>query len=241
MIKQSCSKLTQALAPFDCQADTNQTTPLPNKPANYALCGRKGCGKTTLMLNLISKPESPWYKHFNLIFLISPTASRDDKMSELVEDIGDQYYETLDNEVLQDIMDTIDEYNRRWKHNKKKGKPAHLIIYDDVIHMMKGKQSKLVDLLATQNRHYNITNMYLLQKWNTYMSPLIRANLDLISFFRSDNKKELDSFIQEMNYDEDKLRVLYEYAVSEPYSFLHINLYHTPPKFYKKFDEIKIK
>jgi len=231
------SALSKALAPLDNQKDT-KVTPLPSKPCNYALVGKKGCGKTTLFLNLIERKESPWFKHFNLIFLISPTASRDAKMKELVEDVGDQYYEELNNDNLQEIMNRIDMDIEERAKEKKKKKPAYCIIYDDCIHMMKSKNAKLVTLLATQNRHRNITNIYLLQKWNS-MPTLIRANLDLVSFFRTDNKKELQTFLEEQNADEDELQRMYDFAVQEPYSFLHVNNYFSKPVFYQKFNEIK--
>jgi hypothetical protein len=232
------SDLTKALAPLDNQI-CREDTPLPLKPCNYGIFAKKGLGKTTLVLNLLEKKESPWYKHFNKIFFISPTAKNDDKVSELLEDIGDQYYDTLNNDVLEDIIKKIDDHKEEWKDKKKKGSPAYCIIYDDCIHLIKSKQSRLMDLLATQNRHRNITNIYLLQKWNTYLPTLIRSNLDLISIFRTDNKKELDSFVDEMNMNEDVLRKLYDFATSTEYSFLHINAYHNPPKFYKRFDLIE--
>lgn len=232
------SDLSKALAPFDNQKDI-KISPLPLKPANYAIVGKKGCGKSTLLLNLLERKESPWYKHFDLVFLVSPTASRDDKMRDLVEDIGDQYYDTLDNDVLQDIMNRIDAHIEERKQKRKKGKPAYCILYDDCIHLIKGKKSRLMDLLATQNRHRHVTNVYLLQKWNSFLPTLIRSNLDLITFFRTDNKKELDSFLEEQNGDEDVLRRLYDFATSDPYSFLHVNNYYAAPRYYKRFDEIK--
>jgi len=228
-------ELSRVLAPFDNQKDV-KITPLPSKPCNYALIGKKGCGKTTLLLNLLERKESPWYKYFHLIFLISPTASRDDKMADLVEDLGSQYYDTLDNHVLQEIMDRIDEHAARKKRRKK---PAYLIIYDDCIHLIKGKNSRLMDLLATQNRHRNVTNVYLLQKYNSFLPTLIRSNLDMVTFFKTSNNKELESFLEEQNEDERVLRRLYEYATDEPYSFLHINNYFSKPVYYKRFDEIK--
>jgi hypothetical protein len=57
--------------------------------------------------------------------------------------------------------------------------------------------------------------------------------------FRTDNKKELQSFLEEQNGDEEVLTKLYEYATSEPYSFLYINMYNTPIRYFKRFDEIK--
>ena len=224
------NSLSKALTTFDNQVDMKKT-PLPLKPCNYALVGKKGSGKTTLMLNLLTKKQSPYYKFFDRIFLISPTARKDDKMKELVDDLEEmgQYFEELDNEVLQHILDVIDSFNEEWKQKKKKGKPAHLLILDDCVHMMKRKSSKLLEQVITQNRHFNLFNWILIQKWTGYMPTIIRSNLDNISFFRNDNKKELESFLDEMNGNPDELRALYDYAVSEPFSFFHINNYGDKP------------
>lgn len=230
--------LTRALAPMDQQKDITDST-LPLKPCNMGLFAKKGAGKTTLLLNLLMKKESPWYKHFDLIFLISPTAMNDDKMKPLIEDIGDQYYDELNNDVLADIMAKCEAFTERHNKKRKKGKPNYCIVYDDVIHQIKSKNASLVTKLCTQNRHLHITNIYLLQKYNTYMPTLIRSNLDCIAFFRTENKAELDSFVKEIGTDEEKLLQLYEYATAEPYSFLYINMYSTPMRFYKRFDPIE--
>lgn len=232
------SELTKALCPYDNQKDTVDGV-LPLRPCNMGLFARKGGGKSNLILNLIMKKESPWYKHFDLIFLVSPTAMNDDKMKPLIEDIGDQYYDELNNEVLMDIIAKTEAFTERHKKKRKKGKPAYCIIFDDCIHVIKSKQASLITKLATQNRHMNITNVYLLQKWNTYMPTLIRSNLDCIVFFRTENKAELDSFVKEIGTDDEKLLQLYEYATAEPYSFLFINMYSMPMRFYKRFDPIE--
>jgi hypothetical protein len=239
------SNLTSILAPLDNQKDMAKH-PLPMKPCNVAIVGKAGCGKSSLILNLITKKGSPWYKHFDLIFLVSPTARGDPKFSNLLEDLEDQdqYYDTLDNDVLQDIIDKMDAYTEereKKRSGKKKRDPAYLIIYDDVIHLLKGKKSRLVDMLVTQNRHRKLTNVFLLQKWNTYMSPLIRSNLGCIAMFYTGNEKELSSFIEEMSDNEKKVRKLYEYATLEPYSFLWVNQYGARPVYYKKFDEIIVR
>jgi hypothetical protein len=239
------SALTKALAPFDSQVVFDDK-PLPLKPMNYGIFGRKGSGKTNLFLNLISRKESPWYKHFNLIFLISPTAKMDDKMKELVEDIGEdgQYFESLNNENLQAIIDRVDEATEEWRGKKKnKGKnPSYLIVYDDIIHdLVRKKDTRLMNMLATQNRHRHITNVYLLQKFNTYLPTVIRSNLDCISYFRTDNQKELDTFVDELSCDEDTLRAFYRFATKEPFSFLHINMYSPKTRFYHRFNEIRAK
>jgi hypothetical protein len=238
------SALTEALSPFDNQVVFDDK-PLPLKPCNYGIFGRKGSGKTNLLLNLLTRKESPWYKHFDLIFLISPTAKRDDKMKELVDDIGEeQYYTELSNETLNEIIQRIDDYTEDFKAKKKnKGrKPSYLIIYDDVIHdLVRKKDTRLICMLATQNRHRHITNVYLLQKYNTYLPCVVRSNLDCISYYRTDNRGELEAFVKEQNQDEDALMEMYRFATKEPFSFLHINMYSPKTRFYHRFDEIHYK
>lgn len=231
--------ISEILAPLDNQKDMAKH-PLPLKPCNVAIVGKAGCGKSSLILNLLMKKKSPWYKHFDLIFLVSPTARGDPKFADLVEDLDEQgqYYDTLDNDVLEDIIEKMDAHKEEWSKKKKKSDPNYIIVYDDVIHLLKGKKSRLVDMLVTQNRHRKLTNVFLLQKWNTYMSPLIRTNLGCIAMFYTGNEKELSSFIDEMSDDEKKVRRLYEYATLEPYSFLWVNQYGPRPAYYKRFDPI---
>lgn len=174
-----------------------------------------------------------------MIFLISPTAQGDDKMAELIEDIGDQYYDALDNEAIAEIMERMEAHTAKLKKKKKKADPHYCIVMDDCLHALRGKNSSLVAKLATTNRHLKVTNIWITQKWNTYLHPLIRSNLDVISFFHTENKAELDSFLKEIGTDEEKLMKLYEFATAEPYSFLHINMYRQPIRYYKKFDRIE--
>jgi hypothetical protein len=232
------TELTKALCPYDNQKDENTDNPLPLKACNIGIFGRKGCGKTSLLLNLLMRPESPYFKHFDLIFLISPTAMNDEKMRPLMEDIEDQCYDELNNDVLMDIMAKCKAHTQQLKEKKKRRQPNYCIVYDDCIHHIKSKHASLVTKLATQNRHMKITNIYLLQKYNSYMPTLIRANLDCVAVFHTENQGELESIVKELGTDEHKLRALFEFATSEPYSFLFINMYSQPTRFYKRFDPI---
>lgn len=235
----SHSKLTMMLTPMDKQRDDKQST-FPDKPFNMVFCASKGQGKTTLLLNLLTKRESPLYKRYNKIFVISPTAKKDDKMKELVEDIGpDQYYEELTEDNLQEILDNIECETEMRKQNKKP-KPEFLLILDDCIHMLKGKNGKKLAELVTQNRHHSLSNFVLVQKWNNYLPTLIRSNVDCIAYWHTQSKKELKSFIEDMNGEESELMDLYNYATDEPYSFLYINQYNpSRPMYFKRFDRIQ--
>lgn len=242
--KSGHTPLTDALAPYDKQVIFDDS-PLPLCPCNIALVSRKGGGKTNLLKNLLDRKESPWHKHFDRIYCVSPTASKDDKMKDLIEDIGeDQYWDVLNEQTLQEIIASIEAHTEEFQKKKKnKGKkPASLLILDDCLaDMIKKKQVQLMSKLATTNRHLGLTNLYSVQKWNTYLPPVIRSNLDCIAYFRTDNKKELDSFIEEMSVDEEALRAMYRHATAEPYSFLFCNFYGAKPRFYHRFDPIEYK
>ena len=231
------SSLTKALCPMDNQKDETESI-LPCKPTNLLICGKKGCGKSSLLLNLLMRTESPRHKAFDLIFVCSPTARGDPKMSELIEDIGDQYYDDVNNAILQEIIDRTEAHTASLKARKKKHIPHYALILDDCIHALRGKNASLLTKLATQNRHMRITNIILVQKWNTYLAPIIRSNLDCIALFHTENQAELDSFVKEIGADETKLRALYAYATAEPYSFLFVNQYSQPTRYYKRFDRI---
>jgi Cdc6-like AAA superfamily ATPase len=242
MPKEKHSALTRALAPYDAQVKFTDD-PLPTCPANMAIVGKKGCGKTTLLRNLLERTESPWYKHFHRIYIISPTAAKDDKLKDLLEDIGpEQHWETLNEQSLQEVYDAIEAHIEEFQKKKKnKGKkPNSLLILDDCIHeMAKKSQIRMLCRLVTQNRHVGLTTLFSIQKYNSFMPTVIRSNLDVIAFYKTDNKKELNSFIEEMPSDEEATLAMYKMATREPYSFFLANFYGVRPRFYIRFDEIQ--
>lgn len=241
MITEKCSALTKALVPFDNQKCDDKSSPLPMKPCNYLLNSRKGGGKTTLILSILMKKESPWYKHFDLIFLISPTAHGDDKMKPLLDDIGDQHYSDLNNENLHEILAKCEAYSDRHKKKKRKGRPQYCIIYDDCIHQIKSKRASEITRLVTQNRHLagGITNIFSMQKYNM-LPTIIRSNLDCMSLFYSENEQEINTFTDEIG-NKEKVRALYDFATATPYSFLHVNCYSQPTRYFRRFDPIDYK
>lgn len=233
------SDLTKALAPYDNQKAT-KAGPLPTKPFLWALVGKKGCSKTTVVLNVLQRKESPLYRLYDMIFWVSPTAGADPKLSPLLDDIGpEQVYDDLNNEILEDIIAKCDAFRERHERKKKKGEPQFLVVFDDCIHQIRSKRASLITRLASQNRHLKLSCFFLLQKWRSFPT-IIRSNLDCITLFHNENEQEIRSFCSEIG-NEEKVRKLYEFATEEPYSFLHINSYAQPTTYYKRFDPIEYK
>lgn len=228
------SKLTKLLTPLDKQKDDDEDV-FPKKPFNFGLIASKGAGKTTLLLNLLTKKGSPLHKRYDMIFLISPTAHNDDKMKDLVEDIGDQYYNEMTPEVLEEILEKMKQYK---EYYPKKKNIEFCIIYDDCIHMLKQKNNnKKLSEIFTQNRHHKLSNIILVQKWTGYLPTIIRSNLDCLAIWKTQNKKEEQSLLDEIGGDPDELKIIYDIACSEPYDFLYINQYvPNRTRYYKRFD-----
>lgn len=233
----SSTALTMALAPFDNQKNT-LPGPLPTKPFLWAIIGKKGCSKTTVVLNVLQRKESPLYKLYDMIFWVSPTAGADPKLSPLLDDIGpDQVYDDLNNDILEDIMAKCEAFTERHHRKKKRGDPHFLVVFDDCIHQIRSKKASLITRLASQNRHLKMSCFFLLQKWRSFPT-IIRSNLDCITLFHNENEQEIKSFCSEIG-NEDKIRKLYEFATAEPYSFLHINSYSQPTRYFRRFDPIE--
>ena len=231
------TSLTKALVPRDNNKDESKS-PLPLIASNSVFVAPKGGGKTTVILNLLTKKESPWYKHFSMIFYVSCTMRNDPKLATLLEDIGeDQCYDTINNATIERIQSQIEEYK---SENPDEKKPQFCVVYDDCVHLLRNKDSKKVREMVSQNRHWGVSNIFLIQRWKG-IDPLIRNNLDLFFLWKSNNKKEIQGIFDEINFDEDKLRKLYEYATEKPYGFLLVNAYKQPVRFFSKFDPIQLK
>ena len=231
MLKTQHSHLTKSLKALDNQVKHGDG-PFPVSAFTWAICGGRGAGKSTLLLNLL---ETKFKGYFDKIWLISPTASRDNKFKKLLKEIKGQHKLAPDDGtlkmILDDCRDEIDDAKE-----EKQSPPNFLIILDDCLHLLpKSQQQSAVNELMTCHRHVRCTVILLSQKYNK-LNPLIRSNLDCISMFRTNNQSEKNCFLDDISHDVEKY---YEYATggNEPNMFLHINL-AGGPKFFKQFDRI---
>jgi hypothetical protein len=84
-------------------------------------------------------------------------------------------------------------------------------------------------------RHYKCCCWILLQALKG-ASTLLRANCDMVSFWRSDSEPEIEAFLENFNVP----RPIYEYCTREPYSFCHTTFTSGQPRYFKKFDLIEL-
>jgi hypothetical protein len=231
------SELTKSIKSHDNQLEIDESNIFGRKNFIYLVVGKKGSGKTNLVLSLFETPFSQggFQKRFHKIFMVSPTARNDAKLDELIEELerGNSFYDEITNDVVKEILEDIDTIKASWT---KKTKPEFCIIFDDCIHSLPSnrKRNMSFNKLMTTNRHYNTTVIIMSQRLNE-LNPLVRSQADVISMFRPDNKKEEETFIDTYNVDETTLKMCFD----ENHSFITVSYLHGKPKVYKRYDLIE--
>jgi hypothetical protein len=114
--------LTDDIVALDSQVVPSED-PLPKVGSqSWLICGKPGTGKSTLYLGAITSKRSNWYakKSFDNTFLCSPSAKRDPKFDDMISELTEEghYFDTFSEEILEQIMDEIDEFNEQYKKDK---------------------------------------------------------------------------------------------------------------------------
>jgi hypothetical protein len=118
-LKEIPNPLTEDLVPLDSQVKITEE-PLPSVGSHsWVICGRKGTGKSSLLLRALTSKKSPWCcsKSFDNVFLCSQSAGKDDKFAEMVEELAEEghFHSTFNEKILEDIEEEIKAYNKQYK------------------------------------------------------------------------------------------------------------------------------
>lgn len=228
-------ELSAKLKALDHQIEENDSA-IPKLSNNFMwlINGGAGSGKTTLLLRLlqISHKQGGLAKFYKKIFLISGTLGLDPKLDDLCEELGDQCYNELNDNNIDDIMTRI-------KEDEDFDKEHYLVIFDDCLSEVKKASQSKVNSLVIKRRHLHTSIIFLSQKYNG-VPTLWRQNCNLISMFASGNKREVESFLEDINVDLDLGRELYHFCTDEKHSFMSVKLGQGKPVFYKQFSKINL-
>lgn len=215
--KEDLSKYLKALdntVNYDDKSD-----PLQKHNHNvHIICGAKGSGKSTLVLNML-RSKKFYRRHFNNIFLISPSAQKDDKFQKLCEELSaeNKCYEDCDYDTLKEVYERVLDFNSSFKQRKKKGIPRNLLILDDCISDLNkdAKIKNLINKIVMNSRHAKLSLWVITQKYKL-VSTAIRGNADMLTFFNTNNNVEKQA-LEENGID---VRLLDQ--LEKPSDFIHV-------------------
>lgn len=229
--------LTGVLKQLDHQVAPSREPLLPGNNVIYSIVGKKGTGKSTLLLALLNS-KLAFKQRFNYIWMVSPTARGEAKFQKLVEELDEhgRYHETLNEGIMDQILREITAKNERW--NKKK-EIRHLIILDDCMADLPRSKQAILSRIIVTSRHLHCSVIITSQKYNA-IPTVIRAQNDLLSIFKTYNTREIQTIQEDMSIDRDLFTEIYDLCTDEPHSFMHVNLLTNPITFYKRFDELHV-
>ncbi len=188
---------------------------MPLNPV-VAFIGSTSSGKTTNMLNLLTK-RNMLLNYFK-VYIFSKNYHRDSIWKNI--QIKDKYISMeMDEDRIEAILDRQMELKEKHKEkygNTDKFKPA-VIIFDDMIQQLR---SKYLSMLTTMNRHYS-TNIWILSQSFKAINPIIRNQVCNWIIFNSGNDGENNKMAQELGGS--KFLQFLNYVSKDNYGFLHID------------------
>ena len=231
---------------------------LPKPPFAMALGAPKGCGKSTIIYNLISRPEF-YYKRFDQVWMLSPTFYLDDTYAkarlneERIVTDTDKFADTMTT-IISKVNSQIDAIKQAvaqqsmsmgWSKYKEKDEIERqkaekldriLIIIDDAVGVKALERGSIITNSFSRHRHLYISFLYAVQIYKA-MPPVVRVNLSAILIFKIFNKGELKKIIEEqaVGVPDKTWMAIYDHATKEPYSFLYVNYKHPTYRYFKKF------
>lgn len=196
---------------------------LPQPPFMLLMAAPRNSGKTNLLINMLIDNEM-YCKKFDEIFIWSKSYYNDNKWRSIY---FDKDYET--SHVFEEYNDAAVKklFTSIRERSKRKQKVEVLFIFDDMIadNVMNSHKTQVLDAIAATGRHFDVSAVVIFQKFMKF-TPIVRENATNIVIFEQKNSTALEVIADEYKGALTKKQFIkiYQEAVSEPYSFLHINL-----------------
>ena len=196
---------------------------LPNHPFSMVISGISKSGKTVCLLNILSK-KCMLKGYFHYTIVLSPTANETDDTYKCLNLPEENYIREFDGEYINRLIESRKELIKK-KGITWVGKNSRvLMILDDIIANRSFLNSPEALSMFTLLRHYHISIMTLIQKYNKLPTAL-RGNANATIIFPS-QQAEIEVLLDEITPTGMKKREfekVIEYATEDDYSFLYIN------------------
>ena len=219
------------LKDYNCK-QSKYSDVVPKLPMRSMLVGPSGGGKTVLLTNMIL---DIYRDCFSRVYVWSPSINVDSTWKPVKDYIRDHikpndrekcYFDSYEPSELEQVIKTQQKVIDYQKEQKHKDLYQILIVIDDFADDTNfTRKSTLLHQLYIRGRHYMISTITSTQVYKQ-ISPIVRKNMTHLFIYRLRNYGDLEAIIEEMSaiYDKKTLLQIYHEAISEPYSFLYINL-----------------
>jgi hypothetical protein len=256
------------LKPLDSQNEMHKTTeaiPADNNHYQWMIVAKKRSGKSTLILQVL---YSKFKNHFTDIFFYSPTAAYDPKYEPLVTLLKKRgtfitsfTKDSLESTIAQCISNR-DKYERAMKtweermkdpdcppsvkeifRREKPEEPRHLIVFDDCVDKFGSHSDYGHPIQRIFNNGFHLRcSVWVASQQFKALTPAMRKNMDMISFFKISNQDEINHICSEINAPRDVFLKAYKQSTDIDYGFLHVNWIRksSVPSFFSKFTPIII-
>ena len=206
---------------------------LPQAPFLLLGIGSVRSGKTNTLINMMRNDDEKYgTSYFDDVLVISNTIDNDPKGKFLKDAFR------VENHFENRFVDDLVEHQKKQKRDEMN---TALLILDDIISKdFKKTTSNSINSLATRFRHYELSMMIFTQSFRA-VSTMIRSNATDIMIFRQQSSKEMEKIIEEYSDlcgSDELFQKYYDIAMSEPYSYLYIDVQQNPSHFYKSFEEL---
>lgn len=206
---------------------------IPRHPFRCLLSGGSGSGKTMLCLNLLKRKHF-FKNYFDVIFLFSPTAGKDETQ-QLLNIPSSNICSDLDHEGPEHLDFIFEVQQKEIESNGISDSDKILIIFDDIISSVKFLNSPIYKKVLIQGRHSNISSITLTQKFHAIPRTL-RLQMTDVFFFPS-SRSEVERLVSEFTppgKTKKQFEQLVNTATSGQYSFLYINMKSPVSKRFRK-------
>jgi len=212
--------------------DSSIPYPLPQSFSFcFLLCGKPKSGKSTMLINLLTKRGKFYNQKFDKIFVFSPSLFSGNLIDNPFDALPDeQKYRDLDD--IDKVIESIYGTHERC-----------LFVLDDVQSELKGEVLHSVLDLVNNRRHYTTGGCSLIitsQIFNQ-VHLKIRKGVSHIAFWSSKNKKEIkclqDEYLSFLS--DDELKQLLKMVWIKTHDFLFLSTYASQDKMiFRNFNQL---
>jgi hypothetical protein len=197
------------------------------KPHITLFVGRKGSGKTQLLIKLL-KDKDGYRGVYEQVIIVSPTFKLQPVWKQLSPE-GISIFESFSDAVLEKI------------YKEQQSNVNTLLILDDNGDDLRKVSPSIFNKLISNSRHLNCSIIALLQKLSQ-APTILRSNADVFIVFSACSVRERDALHSEIGaVDKKTFEKMFNECTSEQYSCFVASIINGQIRFHKNFkEEIKI-